>query len=1259
MQRAHRPPKVSQFRSRSVRSLQPSVRRKSRREQPGDRPAKRRRSRRRRRRKRSLPFAADRVLKSQSREKRTTRQRSASKETPEAKPAEEPASKRRGRPRKSNLSSPEKPEQPEATPSVNEKEETDELLKQKGVTVNRDGKLMIPSQKLTLPDELCKAVTNDKGKKSFACQVCNKSFLRKDKINYHIYSEHHDEFLLHGKSLPQILTKAESPTKDPVAEETPPPPPKKPLPETPKKAEEKPPVKRNLRKVEEKTEQIEKAPEPPKEKEEEEEEVEPVDSDEEKERSNQRWKHLLSACKRRYAKPMKKIRRFSKDVGRLLQIREFQKRFRNKCLYDSEEASDVMEKYGRKKESPYLIKQSNEKGKLVLRRSANDEDEFFVATDTKNPLRIKIALIDKLPEGKEDSSSEDVEDKSVSAPVVEKTVKKEEQASKENIAKPSKAVEKSEEITKKAEKPLRDRSPNKPGSEQQVELVKDVIKELKKSPPRKRARITSESKVPDPQPVKDSKPKEVAPQPPKKRGRPPKAVAAAAAVAANDVKQGSPTKNEPEVKTQNHKRKMANQQQQSDPAPPAKKQAKPDVSPTRVKAAQQENDTAVDDPNASPKYTVQPLKVKLKTVQDDEAASSKEDKPLKLVLKLSGNGNSEKEHKTKKHKKKKEKNLPKLKINLGSEQPSLSLKIKQGSIVQQPQEPSERPRSSAARSDSAVTFSPESSPEHKPAFGSFLGKFDDIGLNEGTFNDVMKAIDGIKDRSSLEESSQVDGSVDRFSDDENVADNFASKTSMLKHVFGAQAKPCLSLKFQKPLEVIKDIKRIQRRRQTAPKQKAAADKPVEPKAAASNKIECYICLSQFPNRIRLLAHFQEHTDDDFNVKIDQLDGAFDLPPDSPPATTSSTTVVASSTPAASTAGSEESIAGRSSFIYSHDEELTSASPSSILTQTSSIDSSMNNNHFVNLQRSDFIGELEEPATLTSYYGCSQCNVVFSEQLDLEAHIRKSHAEGGCTPTQVVTVFQPQQPTQDLTFTSPSVVNHRSDNLMLSLLPEQPTSVEHPLLMEQDPVLMSNKEEESGLMLDDDLQLFDDHQSLMDSSATDSAVQFSLDDLTFAQPLVATDGSHASFDTSIETSSFLSGNEALDDILSETTNGTSSATVSIAEAQPSESRTPSLPDDGEYPCSHCEKKFGNRRNLLSHMRRHTGDFKLFCDSCGKGFFTQSKLDSHKRKHTGKTSLKNNFSPTAIFLRKMQHFCIFCCISSKKCWTNNYGKWRALV
>jgi hypothetical protein len=106
--------------------------------------------------------------------------------------------------------------------------------------------------------------------------------------------------------------------------------------------------------------------------------------------------------------------------------------------------------------------------------------------------------------------------------------------------------------------------------------------------------------------------------------------------------------------------------------------------------------------------------------------------------------------------------------------------------------------------------------------------------------------------------------------------------------------------------------------------------------------------------------------------------------------------------------------------------------------------------------------------------------------------------------------------------------------------------------------MSSDENDHDLILDDSLQLFE-NASLIDSG--DSAIHLSLDDIaSFTNTIVATDGSHASFDTSIETSSFLSGADALD-MMSETT----TTPISLSETQ-NESRTPSLPDDGEFPCS---------------------------------------------------------------------------------------------
>jgi hypothetical protein len=77
---------------------------------------------------------------------------------------------------------------------------------------------MIPSQKITLSPELCKVVLPGRGelgkKPKFQCLVCDKFFLRKDKVNYHVYSEHHDQFVKKGQYLPKILTTADDDKKE-------------------------------------------------------------------------------------------------------------------------------------------------------------------------------------------------------------------------------------------------------------------------------------------------------------------------------------------------------------------------------------------------------------------------------------------------------------------------------------------------------------------------------------------------------------------------------------------------------------------------------------------------------------------------------------------------------------------------------------------------------------------------------------------------------------------------------------------------------------------------------------------------------------------------------------------------------------------------------------------------------------------------------------------------------------------------------------
>lgn len=61
----------------------------------------------------------------------------------------------------------------------------------------------------------------------------------------------------------------------------------------------------------------------------------------------------------------------------------------------------------------------------------------------------------------------------------------------------------------------------------------------------------------------------------------------------------------------------------------------------------------------------------------------------------------------------------------------------------------------------------------------------------------------------------------------------------------------------------------------------------------------------------------------------------------------------------------------------------------------------------------------------------------------------------------------------------------------------------------------------------------------------------------------------------------------------------------------------MPDDGKWICKYegCDKRFGRKENIKSHVQTHLGDRQFRCDHCQKCFVRGHDLKRHAKIHTG--------------------------------------------
>ncbi len=67
----------------------------------------------------------------------------------------------------------------------------------------------------------------------------------------------------------------------------------------------------------------------------------------------------------------------------------------------------------------------------------------------------------------------------------------------------------------------------------------------------------------------------------------------------------------------------------------------------------------------------------------------------------------------------------------------------------------------------------------------------------------------------------------------------------------------------------------------------------------------------------------------------------------------------------------------------------------------------------------------------------------------------------------------------------------------------------------------------------------------------------------------------------------------------------------------------------FQCDTCKKQFGFKKDLINHLRTHTGDRPFTCDICGKDFAHDSSLKLHKKTHVREEDIPSeNFRNTDI-------------------------------